>query len=229
MPNLPVPAVRRLVGGRFDAPDETEGARRGWSDWIGHVRQTRGFRAALPLLEQAEKVAGNLPFAGSDARPADLPERLWALQVRLAALHDHRSVPVQSYAWAKAQAWLDYALDEHFIRDRSGIVEAAAGQAEKIITALEAPEGAGREANLAAVATANPALGAAAQVAADYQSALWQAARRPAPVAASATLAKLEVALLQAAHEAGQRGPRAARPSVQAATRLAAALPPVSP
>lgn len=213
------------------------GQQRGYAVWIAHVRATRGFRAALPLLIRAEQadVKISSPEATADARPVAQPARFAALQARLAVLRDS-GVPVTSYAWAKAQAWLDYADDESALRDFSGIVGAAAAQAETIIVALETPDDA---AQLAKAATANPRLGAAARVGEDFLTDLWQQAAAVRPAAdhaqlmradfALATLARLEVALLQAAHEHGQRGQTASQPYQLAAAHLAAQLNPAQP
>ncbi|MCC6414646.1 MAG: hypothetical protein IT582_01890 [Opitutaceae bacterium] len=232
-----VARVQELLMGGAGTETPVAGQQRGYATWIAQVRATRGFRAALPLLTRAELADVNTSSSkvAADARPAGQPARLAALQARLAALHDG-GAPVTSYAWAKAQAWLDFADDEAALRDFSGIVEEAAEQAETIIAALETPRDA---AQLAAAATANPPLGAAARVGEDFLADLWQqaAAKRPAAEHAPlrradstlATLARLEVALLQAAHEHGQRGQIASHPYQLAAKRLAAQLSPTQP
>src|SRR5690242_6138329 len=59
------------------------------------------------------------------------------LQGRLAALNN-KGVPIASYHFAKAQAWLDFALDAHTINDRSRVVEEALRQAVELIEQMEA-------------------------------------------------------------------------------------------
>jgi hypothetical protein len=207
-------------------------------EWIGHVRSTRGFRASLSLLARAEVLRATatdaaLPATVRDAWPREWPDRLFTLQHRLAELHDRAGIAIRCYAWAKAQAWLDFALDEHFSRDRSGVVAQAAGQAEKLIDLLERSqrESLGRE--LAAAMAETPALGAAGRVK-DFRRDLWATAAEARPhdlenqlfalSPSLATLAQLEVALIRAAHEHGQRGRRASRPYQQGAERLAYSL-----
>ena len=205
--------------------------------WIAHRRTTRGFRAALPLIRQFS-LATAAP-APADARPPHLTAALFALQNRLAKLHD-AGVPVNSYAWAKAQAWLDFAIDEHHLRDASGIVAAASRQAEQILDRLEASLDrepgrsvaypADSDHTLAAFALARPFLGRSSRLRAD----LWALAESARPDELStrlttvdprlATLAQLEVALIHAAHEHGQRGWRPARSYFLAAERLAREL-----
>lgn len=230
--------VARLSGpvtGWTTEPAE-EGTARGLADWIAHVRHTRGFRAALPLLVRADSLpAVSLAASGPDARPNDCPDRIWTAQRRLAALHDDRKLSVQGYAWSKAQAWLDFAADAYAIRDRSGIVGDVLAQAEKIMAQLEAPAGDDRDRALTEAALANPRFGAAARAPSDFRTDLWQLAARHRPTdlarhlenssAGLATLARLEVALLQAAYEHGDGGSRSSRPYQQAASRLAAKLP----
>ena len=205
-----------------DAPYETVLSVQ-WT-WIAHRRATAGFRAALPLLAAAEaREFGPGPRAKPekpDARPPHVTDRLHALQTRLAALWDG-GLSFESYAFAKAQHWLDFATDEHHARDRSGIVATAAGEAEKIIAALEAPG-----------ASAHPAL-VAPPAPARVHPDLWKKAEalRPSDLAARLTpreprlaaLARLEVQLRWAGHEHSQRGWRAARSLVQLAARHAAA------
>ncbi|HEX2101375.1 MAG TPA: hypothetical protein VHF69_11955 [Candidatus Synoicihabitans sp.] len=210
--------------------------------WIAHVRVTRGFRAALFLLARAEVLRATAadappPTAVRDASPNEWPERLSELQQRLAERHA-AGFSVRSYAWAKAQAWLDFALDEHFSRDRSGIVAEASDQAEKLIELLEVSHGQSPAPELAAATTETPALGAAGRANA-FRPDLWDVAARARPsdlrdqlLAHSpslATLAQLEVALIHGAHEHGQRGRRASRPYQQAAERHAYSLAPDTP
>ena len=59
------------------------------------------------------------------------------LQGRLAALN-RKGVPLASYHFAKAQAWLDFALDEYTINDRTRVVEEALHQACSLIEQMEA-------------------------------------------------------------------------------------------
>lgn len=231
-----VARVQALFATDMAAGTRAAGLQRGYATWIAHVRATQGFRAALPLLVRAEQAGVEVALApgATDAQPMGLDQSLAATQARLAALHDAHGVPVTCYAWAKAQAWLDYAVDEHALRDYSGIVGEARAQAERIVAALEAPAGAKRSTRLAAVARENPTLGAATRAQENFRADLWRqaaaahsadgASRWETPDAVLATLARLEVVLRQAAHENGQRGSRASQPYELAAQRLAAQL-----
>lgn len=214
-------------------PDFPATAVQAWQVWAAHRRETSGFHAALPLIRLAdeavwqEKDRRMIPTSVKDARPKGVPDRLFALQTRLAELHDQDGVPVDSYAWAKAQAWLDFALDEYFQRDRSGIVAEAMAQASKVADSVSVAAHNDFTLNFLAVATANPRLGGTA----NYQPDLWRRAedlraemdsaqlltRDPALSA----LARMEVQLIQAGFEHQQRGVRAARPYLNAANRLA--------
>lgn len=181
-----------------------------YDHWITYRRNSAGFRAALPLLLAAERL-GRLPaaHAKTEFRPPDLPDSLFAVQERLAALHD-RGMLVGSYPWAKAQAWLDFAIDEHRIRDRSGVVAFAAKQATTLIEHLT-PDAASR----------TPQFRGTARIRDD----LWTLAASVDPASSHGeSRARLEVMLAQAAHEQAQRGTGTAQPYVQAAERLAAEI-----
>lgn len=228
--------ARALAQTPADAPaptaDSTELA--AWQAWIAHRRIERGFRAALPLIREAalsettRPAATPAPGQAPDLRPADIPDALFALQTRLATLSDQARISVNSYGWAKAQAWLDFALDLHFLRNRSGIVREVTDHATRAIEVLEKlPD----TADTAAL-TDTPSIGHLDRVRPD----LWQladalrptdlTARLAEPSPMFATLAQLEVQLAHAALVQHQAGPRAARPYLQAADRLAAASEP---
>ena len=211
-----------------DAP--TESALAVHRAWIAHRRATAGFRAALPLLAAAEALETSATPARAkpaqpDARAAHLPARLHDLQVRLAALWDS-GLSSESYAFAQAQHWLDFATDESHARDRSGIVATTAAEAEKILAALESPSSAPHP------ALEEKPFSAAPRVRPD----LWTraAALRPADLASRlttrdpqlASLARLQVQLVWAGHEHAQRGWRSSHPFVQIAERHAAAAAP---
>lgn len=197
--------------------------------WIAHVRGTRGFRAALPLIARAEALVAVPTLPAADARPRDLTEPLHALQGRLVRLHDESAVTVADPAWAKAQAWLDLAIAQHHIRDRSGIVNDASAQAEKLIDLLERVHGA-RQDNAALPDLKNalaetPLLGDSSRAPAGFRADLWTLA---ANAPASAARSQLEVALIHAAHERARGGRASSRPYERDAERLAETLPSVA-
>ena len=62
-----------------------------------------------------------------------------AMQARVRALN-LAGVPLSNYHLAKAQAYLDVALDEYLENDRSSFVELALGEADNLLRRLEAGE-----------------------------------------------------------------------------------------
>jgi outer membrane protein OmpA-like peptidoglycan-associated protein len=121
--------------------------------------------------------------------------------------------PLSVYLTAKAQAWLDYALDEHLDLDDAPVAEHALGQAKQLVVALEtnAPE---------------PVMIGNAPDSVMIRPDLWQKLTEykqsvGAPCAAP-YLGPLEVELIWAGHELNELGPRHARPYVDESERIAA-------
>ena len=135
-----------------------------------------------------------------------------ALQVRLAGLNG-KGVPIASYHFAKAQAWLDFALDEYTINDRSRVVEEALHQALSLIEQMEAGK---RE-----IRMNTPMIPASSIVRPD----LWDKAetlkKRVSSRCSGDKIAQLEVQLVWAGHENKEFGWRHSKPYLQAAERLA--------
>ena len=82
------------------------------------------------------------PYAADDriseqAINADF-ESMEVLQLRLARLNRDGQVPTSNYHWAKAQCWLDMGRHNYHENDRTGTIEEALGQSEKLIKGLEA-------------------------------------------------------------------------------------------
>lgn len=209
--------------------------------WIAHVRTTRGFRAALPLLKRAENLRGfaeQTPAAAhpNDFLPRDWPSDLLAAERQLASLYDQGKVPLNSYAWAKAQAWLDFAADENFARDRSAIVQRTRANAAELIHVLES---AAQENRDALAHACDATLAREAHAAENFYPSLCAAAKSahssefPHQLTEYnprlASLAELEVSLVHAAYERVESGRRASSPYEQAARRIAATLSSVQP
>ena len=135
-----------------------------------------------------------------------------ALQGRLAELNK-KGVPIASYHFAKAQAWLDFALDEYTINDRSRVVEEALRQALDLIEQMEA----GKK----DIDMSTPIIPTSIVVRTD----LWNKAKTLKKHVnfrcAGDKVAQLEVQLVWAGHEEQELGWRHSKPYLQAAERLA--------
>lgn len=134
------------------------------------------------------------------------------VQKKLADLNK-KGVPIASYHFAKAQAWLDFALDAYTMNDRSGAADEALRQAVDIIKQLEA----GKK----DIGMTTPIIPTSALIRPD----LWARAEKLKKHAnfhcAADKVAQLEVQLVWAGHEEKELGWRHAKPYLQAAERLA--------
>ena len=133
-------------------------------------------------------------------------------QERLKVLNDRGDHPNSAYHYAKALHWIDFALDEYEMKNRSGIIEQALEQGARLVVALEA----GR--TDMALDTAQLPL---SQL---VRSDLWAAAQKlKADTAgfkcAGGEVARLEVQLVWAGHIQRELGWRSAKPHLQAAER----------
>jgi OmpA-OmpF porin, OOP family len=140
-------------------------------------------------------------------------QSLTALQQRLADLNSAASIPVGVYHFAKAQAWIDMAMDNYVMNDRTRVIEDAVFEAWRLIDKMER-----KEQNLP---MSTPILPTSKVVRQD----LWDLAARykldPRFSCAEDTVAQLEVQLVWTGHEENQLGWRHAKPYLQAAERLA--------
>jgi hypothetical protein len=195
--------------------------------WAAYDYKRLGWRAAKPTLEKAEEFAAAARAALGYAAPVAAPAptepagptgetgavlNLDLLQQRLSDLNAH-GVPLRSYAFAKAQHWLDFARAQHEAKDKSGIVAHAAQQTQRILQQLQTGD--------TNAAQETPLFKTVKQIRPD----LWQQAaemKRHLNFAAAADrVAQLEVQLVWAGHEYGQLGWRTARPHLAAAERFA--------
>jgi OmpA-OmpF porin, OOP family len=135
-----------------------------------------------------------------------------ALQKRLADLNT-QGTSIGSYQFAKAQAWLDMAMDEYSMNDRTSAAEDALVQASRLIEQLEAKK---KDMDMETVILPTSCL---------VRPDLWKLARElknnPGFSCGEDLVARLEVQLVWAGHEQNQLGWRNAKPYLQAAERLA--------
>jgi outer membrane protein OmpA-like peptidoglycan-associated protein len=149
----------------------------------------------------------------TDEAIADDIKVMQALQKRLALLNN-KGVPTASYHFAKAQAWLDFAMDEYTMNDRSRVVEEALGQALGLIEPLEK--------GVKHISLDTPIIPTSTRVRTD----LWEKAEAMKKNSesfrcAGDKIAQLEVQLVWAGHEEKELGWRHSKPFLQAAERLA--------
>ena len=133
------------------------------------------------------------------------------LQERLVTLNN-KGLSASGYHFSKAQAWIDFALDEYTENDRSPVVEDALKEALDIIKLLEA--------GTADISMQTPVIQTSSRVRND----LWEKAealkKQNNFSCAESTVARLEVMLVWAGHEEREFGWRHAMPYLQAAERL---------
>jgi OOP family OmpA-OmpF porin len=117
------------------------------------------------------------------------------------------------YALAKAGAWLDFALDEYYEPDRSGIVQDATDEAAVILAQLDAQPG------FDASATRQPY--ASERVRDDLWQQVATMKQHPDFACASEKIAELEVQLVWTGHEKWEAGWSQAEPYARIAENLA--------
>lgn len=158
-----------------------------------------------------------LPSGAEQARitEASIARDLGAIelrQARIRALNDAGRA-VRDYGLAKAQCWVSFALDEYHDNDRTGVIEAALTEADRLLDAMEAGAGVPRD---------TPIIATSMRVRED----LWARAARlhdcDGAHCATAAVACLEVQLVWAGHEYRETGWRHARHAIDVAERLAA-------
>jgi OmpA-OmpF porin, OOP family len=177
--------------------------------------------AATPqqLTPQSERIADGK--ISKDRKTFEL------MQARIQALNA-AGVPVSNYHLAKAQAYLDVALDEYLENDRSSFVELALGEANTLLRGLEAGE---KNLPLATYPldvdkNAKSGSGASRTPENRLRPDMWALAERIKQheefACAAEPTAQFEVELLQAIHEDRLGGWRRTSPYIAIAERLAA-------
>lgn len=120
-----------------------------------------------------------------------------------------QTAPLEIYRLNKARAWLDFALDEMYEIDRTGIVEAAIEQAKKLLV--------GDKTNL----FDTPIVRASERIREDLWQIAAQMKQHKDADCAMRDLAMLEVQLVWAGHEKWESGWTHARPAIEVAENMA--------
>lgn len=167
--------------------------------------------AATCLAAEAPRMTPEASRITDQTISADISS-INALQKRLADVNT-LGTPIGTYHFAKAQAWIDMAMDQYTMNDRTQVIEDTVGQAHQLIVQLEA-----RSSN---ISMDTPLLPTSRKIRAD----LWQKAadwkKHPGFSCGEDLVAQLEVQLVWAGHEDNQLGWRHAKPYLQAAERYA--------
>jgi OmpA-OmpF porin, OOP family len=157
--------------------------------------------------------ASNTGLAPQQARITDSAIRndqsqFGQLQRRLRKLNES-GVTQGSYALAKAQCWLDTARNQHDENDRTGYVEEALAESQKITQALEVDRN-------ALAGNDTPLIARSSKLRDDLWVQLGNLKAKPeSMVCIAATVACAEVRLVRAGHADQQTGWRQATPHVQ--------------
>ncbi len=134
------------------------------------------------------------------------------LQKRLADVNTN-GTPIGTYHFAKAQAWIDMAMDEYVMNDRTPVIEDTVREAHSLISLLEE-----KKEN---ITMDTPILPTSKLLRPD----LWKKAadwkKHPGFPCGEDLVAQLEVQLVWSGHEDNQLGWRHTKPYLQAAERLA--------
>jgi outer membrane protein OmpA-like peptidoglycan-associated protein len=166
------------------------------------------------------------PAIGADGPPVLTPEparitdrtissdirTINEIQKRLADINT-QGTAIGSYHFAKAQAWLDMAMDEYAMNDRTSVTEDALRQAFQVIAQLEAKKG--------DIGMETAILPTSRLVRPDLWRTAGELKKHPGFSCGEDLVARLEVQLVWAGHEENQLGWRHAKPYLQAAERLA--------
>jgi len=177
------------------------------------------FASAQQLTPQADRIADGK--ISKDRKTFD------SMQARIRALNA-AGVPVSSYHLAKAQAYLDVALDEYLENDRSSFIDSALLETNGLLRGLEAGEKTLPLATYALDIEKNSkSVGGAARVSENrLRPDLWALADRIKQSehfsCAAAPTAQFEVELLQAIHEDRVGGWRRTSPYIAITESLAA-------
>jgi outer membrane protein OmpA-like peptidoglycan-associated protein len=134
------------------------------------------------------------------------------LQKRLAELNT-KGVSLSSYHFAKAQAWLDFAIDAYTMNDRSRVVEEALHETVSLIEQMEAEK--------KDIGMSTPVIPTSSVVRADLWAKAERLKKRVNTRCAGDKVAQFEVQLVWAGHEDKEFGWRHSKPYLQAAERLA--------
>ena len=133
-------------------------------------------------------------------------------QERLKRLNDAGDNPFAAYHYAKALHWVDFALDEYEMKNRSGVIEQALGQGGQLLDALEQKR------------SSLPMTTEIVPLSAKVRDDLWAAAEKLKAdtegfKCSGGDVGRMEVQLVWAGHIQRDLGWRSAKPHLQAAER----------
>ena len=133
-------------------------------------------------------------------------------QARLKGLNDTGDNPNTAYQYAKALHWVDFALDEYEMKNRSGVIDQALAEGARLIEALEQ-----KRTGMSMETTMIP-------LSVRVRDDLWVAAEKLKAdkdgfKCSGGDVARLEVQLVWAGHIQRDLGWRSAKPHLQAAER----------
>lgn len=134
------------------------------------------------------------------------------LQKRLADVNTN-GTPIATYHFAKAQAWIDMAMDEYVMNDRTQVIEDTVRQAHELISQLEAKND--------HITMDTPILPTSKVLRPDLWKKAAELKQHPGFSCGEDLVAQLEVQLVWSGHEDNQLGWRHTKPYLQAAERLA--------
>lgn len=167
--------------------------------------------AAICAIAEAEPLTPEPARITDETISSDI-RSINRLQKRLADVNT-QGTPIGSYHFAKAQAWIDMAMDEYSMNDRTQVIEDALRQAYDLIVQLEDKK--------SSISMTTLILPTSKKIRPD----LWKKAvdwkKQPGFSCGEDLVAQLEVQLVWAGHEDNQLGWRHAKPYLQAAERLA--------
>lgn len=170
----------------------------------------------LPARAADAPVAAVLPVV-PDVASAVTPQLLEAFHGRVKSINAG-GLPLSSYHLAKAQAWVDAAVDAYHLGDRGELMLQSLDQADRLMARLAAADS---TAMALQITKETPLLAGATRLRED----LWQQAAAmksmPGLRCAQAPLARFEVMLVMAGYRHAHSGWRDANAYVQASERLA--------
>lgn len=173
---------------------------------------TKQSNSGSPVGEGPGAAAQNTGLTQQQNRITETPvladrKNIDALQQRLRVLNE-TGVPHNNYSLAKAQCWLDTAKTQYHENDRTGYIEEATTESQKIIQALEASK-------TAKIGYETPLVARSTRLRDDLWADLSKFKTNDATLACNArTVACAEVRLVRAGHAEQQTGWRAATPHV---------------
>ena len=181
-----------------------------------------------PFVSSAENLVAPLHKRTTDEQIHADKKIFDALEKRLSQINQ-AGVPIDSYLFAKASSWLDFAFNEYTDNDKTGIVEEALREAVYLIRLMED--------KALVIATGTPIGKESKEIRKDLWDRVEILKQEPGFRCGGGKVARLEVMLVWAGHEEKELGFRHAMPYIKQAERLgqeasetiSSCLPPVPP